>query len=145
MDHEFFTSHPNAEVAGWDWFSLHLSDSTEAMFFRFRRADGSHSPYSACTFIQRNYASRHLAADEFKLIPQEWWTSPASGGKYPVAWKIKFLDYDLELSTPVKNQELDTRRTTGVIYWEGYVEAIGKKGNQKIRGEGYLEMTGYAK
>jgi predicted secreted hydrolase len=143
MDHEFFTSHPNADVAGWDWFSLHLSDSTEAMFFRFRRADGSHSSYSACTFIQRDNASRHLAAKDFELIPQDWWTSPASGGKYPVVWKIKFLDYDLQLTTPVKNQELDTRRTTGVIYWEGYVEAVGKKGNQKIRGEGYLEMTGY--
>jgi predicted secreted hydrolase len=49
------------------------------------------------------------------------------------------------LTTPVKNQELDTRRTTGKIYWEGYVEIVGKKGQHAIRGEGYLEMTGYAK
>lgn len=145
MDHEFFTNHPNSEVTGWDWFSLHLSDSTEVMFFRFRRADGSRSSYSAGTFIHRDNASRHLAADDFELIPQVWWTSPASGGKYPVAWKIKFLDYDLQLSTFVKNQELDTRRTTGVIYWEGCVEAVGKKGQQAISGEGYLEMTGYVK
>ncbi|MCI0694162.1 carotenoid 1,2-hydratase [candidate division KSB1 bacterium] len=145
MDHEFFTSHPHADVTGWDWFSLHLSDSTEAMFFRFRRADGSHSPYSVCTFIHHDNAGRHLAATDFELIPQDWWTSPASGGKYPLAWKIKFLNYDLQLSTPVKNQELDTRRTTGVIYWEGYVEVVGKKGKRPISGEGYLEMTGYAK
>jgi len=145
MDHEFFTSHPNADVTGWDWFSLHLSDSTEAMFFLFRRANGSHSPYSAGTFIHRDKISRHLTANDFELIPQDWWTSPASGGKYPVAWKIKFLEYDLQLSTPVKNQELDTRRTTGNIYWEGFVEVVGKKGNSKILGEGYLEMTGYAK
>jgi predicted secreted hydrolase len=145
MDHEFFTSHPNADVTGWDWFSLHLSDSTEVMIFRFRRADGSHSRYSAGTFIYRDNASRHLAVDDFELIPQDWWTSPASGGKYPIAWKIKFLDYELQLSTPVKDQELDTRRTTGVTYWEGYMEVNGKKGGQTIRGEGYLEMTGYAK
>ncbi|MGH7596247.1 MAG: lipocalin-like domain-containing protein [bacterium] len=145
MDHEFFTSHPNADVTGWDWFSLHLSDSAEVMFFRFRRADGSHSPYSAGTFIHLDNISRRLTVNDFELIPQDWWTSPASGGKYPVVWKIKFLDYDLRLTTPVKNQELDTRRTTGVIYWEGYVEVAGKKGQQAIRGEGYLEMTGYAK
>jgi predicted secreted hydrolase len=145
MDHEFFTSHPNADVTGWDWFSLHLSDSTEVMLFRFRRAGGSHSPYSAGTFIQRDNISRRLTVNDFELIPQDWWTSPASGGKYPIAWKIKFLDYDLELSTPVKNQELDTRRTTGVIYWEGFVEVVGKKGKRAISGGGYLEMTGYAR
>ena len=145
MDHEFFTRHTNADVTGWDWFGLHLSDSTELMLYRFRRADGSHSPYSVCTLIYHDNSSRRLAANDFELIPQDWWTSPSSGGKYSVAWKIKFLDYDLQLTTPVKNQELDTRRTTGVIYWEGYVDVIGKKGEQAMRGEGYLEMTGYAK
>jgi predicted secreted hydrolase len=145
MDHEFFTSHPASEVAGWDWFSLHLSDSTEAMLFRFRRAEGSLSPYSAGTFIHRNGNSQRLSIRDFDLVPQAYWTSPATGGKYPIEWTIKFLDYDLQLSTPVKNQELDTRQTTGVIYWEGYVEVVGKKGNRRIRGEGYLEMTGYAR
>jgi len=145
MDHEFFTSHPNADVTGWDWFSLHLSDSIEVMLFRFRRADGSISPYSAGTFIDRDNTSRYLSARDFTLTPQTLWTSPISGGKYPVEWRIKFLDYELQLRTPVKNQELDTRRTTGNFYWEGYVEVAGKKGEREIRGEGYLEMTGYKK
>jgi len=145
MDHEFFTPLPASEVTAWDWFSLHLSDSTEVMLFRFRQADGSSSPYSAGTFIQRDGASRRLTARGFELTPQAWWTSPASGGKYPVEWKIKFLDYELQLRAPVKNQELDTRRTTGNFYWEGYVEVSGKKGGRAIRGEGYLEMTGYEK
>jgi predicted secreted hydrolase len=145
MDHEFFTGHPGSEVKGWDWFSLHLSDSTEVMLFYFHRADGSHSPFSAGTFIHRNGDKLNLTVRDFKLTPQDWWTSPVSGGKYPVEWKIKLLDYDLQLRTPVKNQELDTRRTTGVIYWEGVVEVNGKKGERAIHGEGYLEMTGYAK
>jgi predicted secreted hydrolase len=145
MDHEFFTTHPAADVTGWDWFSLHLSDSTEVMFFPFRRTDGSLSPYSAGTLVRRDGTSRHLSMRDFELMAKTWWTSPATGGKYPVAWKIKFLDYDLQLSTPVKNQELDTRKTTGVIYWEGVVEVVGKKGGREIRGKGYLEMTGYAK
>jgi len=143
MDHEFFTNHPASEVTGWDWFSLHFSDSTEVMLFRFRHAEGSFSPHSAGTFIQRDHISRHLTIRDFELTPQAWWASPLSGGKYPIEWKIKFLDYDLQLRTPVKNQELDARRTTGNFYWEGYVEVSGKKGGQVIRGEGYLEMTGY--
>ena len=144
-DHEFFTGHPDSEVKGWDWFSLHLSDSTEVMLFYFHRASGSNSPFSAGTFIYRNGDKQNLNARDFELTPQAWWESAASGGKYPIEWKIKFLDYDLQVSTPVKNQELDTRRTTGVIYWEGAIELKGKKGGKTIRGEGYLEMTGYAK
>ena len=145
MDHEFFTSHPASGVTGWDWFSLHLSDSTEIMLFRFQRADGSSSPYSAGTFIQRDGSGLRLTARDFELIPQAWWASPASSGNYPIAWKIKFLDYELQLRTPVKNQELDVRRTTRNFYWEGYVEVAGKRGARAMRGDGYLEMTGYVK
>jgi predicted secreted hydrolase len=145
MDHEFFTPLANSTAQGWDWLSLHLSDSTEVMLAHWRLADGSISPYATGTFIQRNGAIQNLTKRDFIFEPQSWWTSPATGGKYPVEWKIKFLDYELKLTTPVKNQELDTRRTTGQIYWEGYVEVIGGKNGQKISGKGYLEMTGYAR
>jgi len=145
MDHEFFTPVANPEIIGWDWLSLHLSDSTAVMLANLRRVDGANSPFSAGTLIHRNGATQALSSRDFVFVPQAWWTSPASAGKYPLEWKIKFLDYELRLTTPVKNQELDTRRTTGKIYWEGYVEIVGKKGKQAIRGEGYLEMTGYAK
>ncbi|MCG3119260.1 MAG: hypothetical protein ALAOOOJD_01619 [bacterium] len=145
MDHEFFTPIANPQVIGWDWLSLHLSDSTAVMLAQWRQIDGSISPYATGTFIRREGTTQIFSAGNFSFIPQAWWTSPTSGGKYPVAWKIKFLDYELQLRTPVANQELDTRRSTGKIYWEGCVEVSGKKGQQEIRGEGYLEMTGYVK
>jgi len=145
MDHEFFTPIANPAMAGWDWLSLHLSDSTEIMLAHLRLADGSISSYSVGTVIYADGVSQHLSMRDFAFTPQSWWTSPLSGGKYPVEWKVKFLDYDLQLSTPVKNQELDTRPTTGRIYWEGCVEVVGEKSERKIKGEGYLEMTGYAK
>ncbi|MDZ7369011.1 MAG: carotenoid 1,2-hydratase [candidate division KSB1 bacterium] len=145
MDHEFFSPATNPEIIGWDWLSLHLSDSASVMLANLRRVDGTNSPFSAGTLIQHNGSTQALSSRDFVLLPQAWWTSPASGGKYPIEWKIKFLDYELRLTTPVKNQELDTRRTTGKIYWEGYVETVGKKGQHAIGGEGYLEMTGYVK
>ena len=42
----------------------------------------------------------------------------------------------------VDNQELDSRNSTGAIYWEGLSELLDSKG-QRV-GRGYLEMTGYA-
>jgi predicted secreted hydrolase len=42
----------------------------------------------------------------------------------------------------VDNQELDSRQSTGAIYWEGLCEVWDS--NQHMVGRGYLEMTGYA-
>ena len=39
------------------------------------------------------------------------------------------------------DQELDSRRSTGAIYWEGAVRLL--EGGREL-GRGYLEMTGYA-
>jgi predicted secreted hydrolase len=40
-----------------------------------------------------------------------------------------------------QDQELDSRRSTGAVYWEGAV-TLSRDG--KEAGHGYLEMTGYA-
>ena len=42
----------------------------------------------------------------------------------------------------IDNQELDSRQSTGAIYWEGLSELVDSNG--KKVGRGYLEMTGYA-
>ena len=39
-------------------------------------------------------------------------------------------------------QELDSRASTGAIYWEGLSELLDESGRRV--GLGYLEMTGYA-
>ncbi|RIK89504.1 MAG: carotenoid 1,2-hydratase, partial [Burkholderiales bacterium] len=38
------------------------------------------------------------------------------------------------------DQELDTRATTGVVYWEGAVRVLE---HGAVVGRGYLELTGY--
>jgi predicted secreted hydrolase len=38
------------------------------------------------------------------------------------------------------DQELDSRRSVGTIYWEG---AVRVSRNGQASGEGYLELTGY--
>jgi len=40
------------------------------------------------------------------------------------------------------DQELDTRHSTGTIYWEGLVDIID---DGRTVGYGYVELTGYAK
>jgi predicted secreted hydrolase len=44
----------------------------------------------------------------------------------------------------IADQELDTKDSTGVTYWEGAVVGKGKSGGQEVACEGYVELTGYA-
>ena len=46
------------------------------------------------------------------------------------------------MQAAVDNQELDSRRSTGAIYWEGLSDLLDSEG--RLVGRGYLEMTGYA-
>ncbi len=144
MDHEFFSSVKQSEVAGWDWFSLHLSDSSAIMLYLLRDVEGKVSRFSGGTLLHGSDSPKPLSFDAIEASPQSWWRSAATGGRYPIAWRLKIADYELHVTTPVENQELDTRKTTGVIYWEGYIEVRGKVKGAPIRGMGYLEMTGYA-
>jgi predicted secreted hydrolase len=134
MDHEWFTSQLADDQIGWDWFSAQLDNQTELMLFQFRRKDGSIDPYSAGTYIDAQGRPRHLAHDEFSLVPLRRWK------RYPVEWQIHVpsLGLSLEAKAAVDDQELDDK--TGPVYWEGAVMYSGS-----ATGVGYLEMTGYDK
>ena len=49
---------------------------------------------------------------------------------------------DLRLEPLMDDQELDSRLSTGTIYWEGAVSALQ---GTNVVGRGYLELTGYWK
>ena len=51
-------------------------------------------------------------------------------------------DVEYALEPLMDDQELDSRASTGTIYWEGAVRAI--RAGREV-GRGYLELTGYWK
>ena len=146
MDHEFFTHQLESSQTGWDWLSLQLEDHTELMVFRIRGKDGSIDPYSAGTYVDAEGKSTHLRSNDFKLQPaEEKWTSPLSGAKYPVHWKIAIpkLGIELEARTLLDSQELPGKTKLSPTYWEGAIVLTGRHNSQPLSGAGYLEMTGY--
>lgn len=146
MDHEFGTTFLEPEQVGWDWFSLQLDDGHDLMVFQLRRADGSVDRRSSGTLVAPDGTSSSLAAsDGFRLEPGRQWTSPASGARYPIAWRVLMPGpgIDLAVNAAIDNQELRTP-LTGVTYWEGAIDVTGTIGGRSVKGRGYLEMTGYA-
>jgi predicted secreted hydrolase len=74
------------------------------------------------------------------------WRSPATGADYPAGWVVRIPAEDLEIDlTPtVPDQELDTRGSTGVVYWEGSQVVRATRAGRSLGGEAYVELTGYA-
>ncbi|MDH4128312.1 MAG: lipocalin family protein, partial [Spirochaetota bacterium] len=74
------------------------------------------------------------------------WKSPKSKGVYPIKWNISIPKEKINLTiTPFfKSQELNTKKTSRIIYWEGAVSIFGQMNDKDISGLGYVEMTGYA-
>ena len=70
------------------------------------------------------------------------WKSPSSGASYPVEWLLHTPIDVYTVRALVEDQELDSRQSTGAIYWEGLSELLNSNGERV--GLGYLEMTGYA-
>ena len=147
MDHEFGSGDLGDEIAGWDWFSVQLADRTELMLYRLRRFDGTVAPVSSGTAIFPDGRTRHLSLSEMQVDVLDRWTSPASGGQYPSRWRlaVPVLDLSLELRPLLSDQELTTSHSTQVTYWEGAIEATGRLRGEPIEGQGYVELTGYAK
>jgi predicted secreted hydrolase len=145
MDREFGTWTPTDNQKGWDWFSIQLDDGTELMCYQLRDSEDNVSPYSSGTFVDRVGDFTPLSRDEFSIEPTGFWKSPASGAVYPSGWRVRCARFGLDLNvTPyVREQELDTRGTTMIIYWEGACEVSGTSGDAGINGRAYVELVGY--
>jgi len=130
---------------GWDWFAVNLADGTDLTLSLVRDADGTY-PLVYGTVVSADGSARHLDRDAFTVEVTDRWTSPATGADYPAGWTVRIPGEDLvvELRPTVAAQELDTRQTTGVIYWEGSQVVRATRGGVAIGGEGYVELTGYA-
>ncbi len=145
MDREFGTWEPTERQKGWDWFSIQLSDETEVMCYQLRDSAGGVSEFSSGTFIAKDGEFEPLGKSDFIIEPTGFWKSPHTDATYPSGWNVKVPKYNLDLTvTPVmENQELDTRGTTMIIYWEGACEVKGKAGDKDVAGRAYVELVGY--
>lgn len=146
MDHEFGSADLGQDLVGWDWFGIQLDDGTDLMLYRLRLADGSTEPASSGTVIDRHGRTQHLTVKDFSMEPTAFWASPQSTARYPQRWHIVIPSRNLSLDIvpQLAGQELITSRSAQVTYWEGAVEITGTSHGHPLRGQGYMELTGYA-
>ena len=56
-------------------------------------------------------------------------------------WRVRTPAGEFEVRALLDDQELDSRGSTGGVYWEGLSDLLNGQGRRV--GRGYLEMTGY--
>jgi predicted secreted hydrolase len=142
-DHEFGSGALNATQIGWDWFSLQFEDGSALMLFQLRERDGSISASSSGTFIPADGISQRVQKTDFEINVLDTWRSPHTQGLYPAAWEIQLNEPNctLKVNPWMADQEINF---PSVTYWEGAIHFEGTCNGAPVRGNGYVELTGYA-
>lgn len=139
LDHEWSSELLSTDAQGWDWIGINLIDGGALMAFRLRHPDGT-PIWAAATLRTAAGQTRTLAPNEITFEPIRHWTSPRTGIAYPIEWRVRVGDRNFHLQPLIDDQELDSRRSIGSVYWEG---AVRVEENGQETGRGHLEMTGY--
>ena len=141
LDHEWSSEVMAPGAVGWDWAGLNLADGGALMAFRMRDGAGD-ALWSGGSHRAANGHTRTFEPGEVRFTAQRRWRSPRTGIEYPVAMQISAGGAQYALAPLFDDQELDSRASTGTLYWEGAVRA--EQGGREV-GRGYLELTGYGK
>lgn len=150
LDHEWSNEMLHPDAVGWDWIGMNLDNGSALTAFQIRDKSGA-ALWDGGSFRRpRNSTAKRAEEDRTDAFnrgdvifkPVKFWKSPKSEAKYPVEWQVRTPEDLYTVRALVENQELDSRASTGAIYWEGLSELVDSS-NRRV-GYGYLEMTGYA-
>jgi len=145
LDHEWSDELLHPQAVGWDWIGMNLIDGSALTAFQLRTKagaalwDGGSFRHPAMGLDQPPHV---FSAGEVIFRPVRYWVSPLTGARYPVEWLVRTPADIYTVKALLDNQELDSRASTGAVYWEGLSELMDSNG--RTVGRGYLEMTGYA-
>ncbi|EDZ97291.1 putative AttH [Burkholderia sp. H160] len=140
LDHEWSSTLLDANAVGWDWLGANLTDGSALMAFKIRSRDG-HAIWAHATLRKPDGQVTNFGATEVAFTSSRMWRSPRTNALYPVSMTVRTGPLTWQLDPLMDDQELDSRQSTGAVYWEGAAR-VSQQGADV--GRAYLELTGYA-
>jgi predicted secreted hydrolase len=116
LDHEWSSTILDQDAQGWDWTGVNLDDGSALMAFRIRGRDGRTLWSHAALRDPAGQVTQYPQA-QISFTPVRVWRSPRTGASYPVATTIATGPLRWQLTPLQQDQELDSRRSTGAVYW----------------------------
>ena len=141
LDHEWSSQILGGDwsAVGWDWIGANLDDGGALMAFQLRDKTGA-KLWSHATWRDASGKITQFSPEQVDFAAQRRWRSPRTHAEYPVESKLTTGNVVWRIVPLQDDQELDSRRSTGAVYWEGAV-TLSRDGKQA--GRAYLELTGY--
>lgn len=132
FDHEWSARLTDENTAGWDWFSLHLSNNSKLMVFRVRHTKLADSWFG--TYISGNGQKIHLDGQDIQASARTF--KSIQGRQIPLTWDIQVPKHNIQLNiTAFKDDQWNDALFS---YYEGAVTIQGSH-----TGVGFMELTGY--
>jgi predicted secreted hydrolase len=141
LDHEWSSQVLDADATGWDWIGANLNDGGALMAFQIRSKTGG-KLWAHATWRDASGKITQFDPEQVDFSPQRRWRSPRTKAEYPVAMRLTTGAVTWQVEPLQDDQELDSRRSTGAVYWEGAV-TLSRDGRRA--GRAYLELTGYVR
>ena len=138
LDREWSSALLDPAAVGWDWTGINFADGSALTAFQVRDGAGK-ALWAGGSWRDPTGVLSHLGPKDVTFRTVRVWRSPRTGVTYPVERSLTLRlpagPKTLALRPLFDDQELDSRRAGGPVYWEGAVTLDG--------GRGYLELTGY--
>ena len=129
---------------GWDWFCLQLDDGSDVMLNLIRNGNGVTTSRTA-RMSRRTDRSAICPATSSRS--RSWVSGPARRQASPTqaagGSRCVIRTWTCQITPVIQDQELDTRQSTSLVYWEGAQTVAGTRGGQPVAGQGYVELVGY--
>ncbi len=140
LDHEWSDAVLDPRASGWEWVGMNLDNGAALTAFQIRPRTPGPALWSYASLRDPGGKLVVFDRDAVSFSTLAEWRSPRTGATYPVAQRIRIGERIFETRPLMNDQELDSRASTGAVYWEGASTLLER--GQRV-GRGYLEMTGY--
>ncbi len=141
MDREWSTSALEEGQVGWDWFSLQLEHDWEIMFYQIRLKNGLPDVTSSGMIVDPEGNGSYLRYADVEVSVIDNWRSPQTQIQYPAQWMLSIPSQKIFLT--IRPYLAHQEWNHAFQYWEGAVAVEGEHRAKPVKGQGYVELTGY--
>jgi len=125
LDHEWSSQALDPRASGWDWVGLNLDDGGALMAFQIRSRSGA-VLWTTASLRGADGKTTHYDGEQVGFESVRNWRSTRTRATYPVEQRLRVGPHRWRLVPLMDDQELDSRASIGVVYWEGAVRAVSE-------------------